>query len=221
MLYGGVKEGKTVTAALLCKIQGCYKILWIDFAQENEINLDTVLSLQSKDDQLLFVLDNINYNNDTLYEKLCSLILKNKRDNWYFLIVCYEKLSEVLFDTDVLPDEFAVPPLTEEEVGEMIPEEKRDVYQGFIHTLFEGQPILTNMACSYLQEHGWEISEQEIGKLFTFPKGTPLEKKVKRMSRDMMDNEAYALVNSPNRRIETARVLFNFIIKDQLCKNGT
>lgn len=197
LLYAGVKEGKTVAAALLSKMQAeaDIKTLWIDFAQENSINLELVLSQQSEHNQLLFVLDHINYDNDSLYKKLCWLIINYKRDNWYFLIVCYEKLTEVLFDVAELPEEFALPPLTQEEVGEMIPEDKRDVYQGLIHALFGGQPMLTNMACAYLQEHEWNTSAQEIGDLFTFPKGTNVEKKIKRLSRRMMDDDAYALVN--------------------------
>lgn len=195
LLYAGVKEGKTVTAALLSKFVKDYKIVWLDFAQENRLNLEVILAQYRNEDKLLFVLDNIRYDNDALYEKLCQIVASKKSENWLFIVGCYEKLSEVLFENEIIPYEYYLPSLTEEEVGEMIPDDKKATYQKFIFNLFEGQPMLTHMACVYLQEHGWGTSEKDMGQLFTFPNGTPTEKKVKRMARKMMKDDDYALVN--------------------------
>lgn len=195
LLYAGFKEGKTVTAALLSKYVKDYRIVWLDFAQENRLNLEVILGQYRNEDKLLFVLDNIRYENDALYEKLCQIVANKKGENWLFVVGCYEKLSEVLFENEIIPYEYYLPSLTEEEVGEMIPDDKKMTYQKFIFNLFEGQPMLTHMACVYLQEHGWGTSEKEMGHLFTFPKGTPTEKKVKRMARKMMKDDDYALVN--------------------------
>ena len=195
LLYGGVKEGKTVTAALLTRQIKDYKVLWLDFAQENRLNLEAILTQFEAEDKILFVLDGVRYDNDALYEKLCKVVAKAKGDNWLFLINCYEKLSELLMAVCPLPTEYALPPLTLEEVGEMIPDDKKATYQEFIYTLFEGQPLLTHMACVYLQEHGWRQSSEDMGKLFTFPKGTPIEKQVRRMAQKMIKDEDYALMN--------------------------
>lgn len=195
LLYAGVKDGKTVTAALLLKFVKDHKIIWLDFAQENRLNLEVILGQYRNEEKLLFVLDNIRYDNDALYEKLCQIVKKKKGENWLFIVGCYEKLSEVLFENEIIPYEYYLPPLTEEEVGEMIPDDKKQLYQKFVFNLFEGQPMLTHMACVYLQEHGWGTSSKDMGQLFTFPKGTPTEKKVKRMARKMMKDDDYALIN--------------------------
>lgn len=195
LLYAGVKEGKTVTAALLSQHISDYKIIWLDFAQENRLNLEAILQQYCIKDKLLFVLDNIRYDNDALYKKLCQIVANNKGENWLFIVGCYEKLSEVLFENVIIPYEYYLPSLTEEEVGEMIPDDKKATYQRFVFNLFEGQPMLTHMACVYLQEHGWGTSAKDMGQLFTFPKGTPTEKKVRRMARKMMKDDDYALVN--------------------------
>lgn len=195
LLYAGVKEGKTVTAALLSQQIVDYKIVWLDFAQENRWNLEVVLQQYDEDEKVLFVLDHVRYDNDQLYERLCRIVACKKSEYWLFLIGCYEKMSEILFADSIIPAEYALPPLSEEEVGEMIPEDKRSTYQSFIFALFEGQPMLTHMACVYLQEHGWGASTNDIANLFTFPKGTPIEKKVKRMARQMIKAEDYALLN--------------------------
>lgn len=195
LLYAGVKEGKTVTAALLSQQIVDYKIVWLDFAQENRWNLEVVLQQYDEEEKVLFVLDHVRYDNDQLYERLCKIVASKKSNNWLFLIGCYEKMSEVLFADGIIPAEYALPPLSEEEVGEMIPEEKRRVYQSFIFALFEGQPMLTHMACVYLQEHGWVASADDIAHLFKFPKGTPIEKRVKRMARQMIKAEDYVLLN--------------------------
>ena len=195
LLYAGIKEGKTVTAALLSQFLNDYKIIWLDFGLENRLNLEVVLQQYRKEEQILFVLDNIRYDNDLLYEKLIHIIQLNKSDQWLFLINGYEKITESLFTFNVLPDEYALPPLSEDEVGEMIPDDKRSTYQSLIHTLFEGQPLLTHMACVYLQENGWGTSAEDIGKLFRFPKGTTTEKIVKRIARQMMKDDEYALLN--------------------------
>ena len=195
LLYAGIKEGKTVTAALLSQSLKDYKIIWLDFGLENRLNLEVVIQQYRKEEQILFVLDNIKYDDDKLYEKLIHIVQVNKSDRWLFLINAYEKFSDILFSSNVLSYEYALPPLSEEEVGEMIPEDKKPTYLGLIHTLFEGQPLLTHMACVYLQENGWGTSAEDIGNLFRFPKGTTTEKKVKRMARQMLKDDDYALLN--------------------------
>ena len=195
LLCAGIKEGKTVTAALLSQFLNDYKNIWLDFGLENRLNLEVVLQQYRKEEQILFVLDNIRYDNDLLYEKLVHIIRLHKSDRWLFLINGYEKISETLFTFKDLPDEYVLPPLSEKEVGEMIPDEKKSTYLTLIHTLFEGQPLLTHMACAYLQENGWGTSAEDIGKLFRFPKGTTTEKIVKRIARQMMKDDEYALLN--------------------------
>lgn len=195
LLYAGIKEGKTVAAALLSKQLNNYRMVWLDFGHENRLNPEVILKQYNAEEKLLFVLDNVEYEKDTLYEELCSIVANKKSDNWLFVIICYGRLSDMLFTERVIPHEYALPALSLEEVGDMIPVEKRTTYQAFIFSLFDGQPLLTHMACSYLHEHEWSTSPEEMGNLFTFPKGTSTEKKVKRLARQMMSEENYALVN--------------------------
>ena len=196
LLYAGVKEGKTIASSLLLKqIEGC-KLVWLDFGYENIINIDSVLSKHGHEEKTLFVLDAVRYEDERLYEHLVNSVLNEINDNWFFVISSYDKFSDHVYQDISRIGEIALPSFTLEEVKEMIPEDKQVLYATLIYSLFSGQPLLTNMACSYLKVNDWNVSGENLSRLFTFPKGTRLEKLVKKTFRRMVsDDESYHLLN--------------------------
>ena len=195
-LYAGVKEGKTVVSLLLSKQMEGYKLQWLDFGYENVLNIENILRGYNHNEKLLIVLDSVKYNDERLYERLSETILKEINENWLFVITSYDKLSEQVYLDISQINEIQLPPLTLDEIKEMIPEHKHNLYATLIYALFNGQPLLTNMACSYLKVHNWVITSEKIEQLFSFPKGTPLESIVKKTFRRMMlDEESYHLMN--------------------------
>lgn len=196
VLYAGVKEGKTVASRLLAKrMESEFFIVEIDFANRNERNLEYILDAYKSNERCLFILDGIKYESD-IYEVFCDIIRRYASDNWLFIINSYDRINDHVFDEDLqLPDK-QLPPLTFEEVEEMIPVEKRDTWCKLIWSLFGGQPLLTNAICTYLHKNSWALSPSNLTNLFTFPKGETIERQIKiLLQRTVGDEKAYNLLN--------------------------
>ena len=196
VLYAGIKEGKTVASRLLAKrMEGEYSVIEIDFAYRNELNLEYVLEAYKSDEKYLFILDGVKHESD-IYKVFCNVVKQYASDSRLFIINSYDRINDHVFDEDLLLPEKQLPPLTLEEVEEMMPSENRDTWRNLIMSLFGGQPLLTNAICTYLQKNSWALSPSNLTNLFTFPKGESIERQVKLLLRKTVGNDiAYNLLN--------------------------
>ena len=196
LLYSGVKEGKTIASGLLAKAVDGYRSVLLDFANENRINLENALTRFDKEEKIVFVLDAIRYDDDKLYEILYRTVQQAKSEKWLFILNSYQRFSACMIESDSQMTEIGVPPLSESEVNEMIPEEKRVTYSQLIYGSFKGQPLLTQVICSILANDGWSETPEELEKVLKFPQNSSLRKKIRRLTLQMInDDEAYHLLN--------------------------
>lgn len=196
VLYAGVQEGKTIASRLVAKrLMTEYHVIEIDMAYRNELNLEYILEAYDAHDKYLFILDGVRYE-DALYESFCRLIKRFANDDRLFVINCYDKISDYVFDgLNALP-EMQLPPMNEEEVKEMVPQECRGAYSELIMGLCQGQPFLTHALCAYFNVKGWTLPDDDIASLFTFSHANSLRKKVKLLlQRTVGNNKAYSLLN--------------------------
>lgn len=196
LLYAGFKDGKTVTSELLSKSINNYKHVWLYFAYENTINLVKALEYFDKQEKIMFILDGIKYDNWRLYDSLYRIVNENCSENWLFLINSYDKISNLILNGSTSITEIELPPLNKKEIEEMIPEEKQEMFSDFIYNRFKGQPFLTYIICAYLADRGWSENVESMDMLFSFPNNTKMQKKVIRITQQMVeDEEAYHLLN--------------------------
>lgn len=196
VLYAGVQEGKTIASRLVAKrLMTEYHVIEIDMAYRNELNLEYMLEAYDAHDKYLFILDGVRYE-DALYESFCRLIKRFANDGRLFVTNCYDKISDYVFDSlNALP-EMQLPPMNEEEVKEMVPQECRGTYSELIMGLCQGQPFLTHALCAYLNAKGWTLSSADVSSLFAFSHENTLRKKVKSLlQRTVGDRKAYGLLN--------------------------
>lgn len=196
VLYAGVQEGKTVASRLLAnRFRSEYQVIEIDLAYHNELNLEYVIHSYDDSDKYLFVLDGVRYDSNQ-YEAFCTLITRLAQDNRLFIVNCYDRISDQILDDAVMLTEKELPPLTKEDVQNMIPQTCDEALVDVVFGLSQGQPFLTNAICSFLKTKGWKLTGDEMGTLFTFSHGDSLKKKVRLLlSRTVNDSNAYSLLN--------------------------
>lgn len=196
VLYAGVLEGKTVTSRLLAKrLTKEYVVIEIDMAYHNEINIEYALQSYDASSKYVFLIDGVKYDSD-YYENFCEIIRRFKSTNWLFVINTYDKISDCLLDENLVINEHKLPPLSQEEINEMLPKKISHNWGAFVHGLLQGQPLLTNLLCTYLKQRNWELSEKEIADLFTFSGGASLQNRIRIiLRRTIGDENAYNLLN--------------------------
>lgn len=196
LVYGGIKEGKSVLSCLTAKAVEGYRIVRVPFANENKINVVHLLNGFKKENKLVFILDNVKYDNPEYYNAFLKVVVEAQSHNRLFIVNSYDNFSEHSFDFEGALYEIQAPPFTIEEVNEMIPDDKRELFGPFIFSLLNGQPLLTQMMCSMLEEKHWALSVEELGDLFQFPHGMSLERKVRAITQKLVaDGDAYRLLN--------------------------
>lgn len=196
VLYAGVKEGKTIASRLLAMmLQPQYSIIEIDLEYRNDLDLEYILNSYNVNSKCLFVLDGVKADNKC-YEAFCSLIHHNFNDNWLFVINCYDKMSESIFDDSFLLTEYSLPALTLDDIKEIIPQDKWETFAELVWNLYGGQPLLTNLLCSYLCQKSWELTPSELLDISKFTRENSFEKKITHLLRKTVCNDdAYNLLN--------------------------
>lgn len=196
VLYAGIKEGKTIASKLLAsRFLSDYQVIEIDLAYRNELNLEYVINSYNCSSKYLFILDGVQYDSE-LYESFCALIARFATDDRLFIINCYDKISDHIFDDEAILAEKELPPLTKEDVKDMMPQKCGDALVDVVWGLAQGQPFLTNAICSFLKTKDWSLTTEEMEHLFTFSHGASLEKNIRLLLRKTVnDANAYNLLN--------------------------
>ena len=144
ILYAGVKEGKTVASRLLARrLKNDYQIIEIDLAYSNELNLEYIINSYDSSNKYLFILDGVLYDSEQ-YEAFSDLISRLANEDRLFVINCYDKISDYIFDDTLHIEEKELPPLSLEEVMNMMPQECDSSLVNVVWGLCQGQPFLTN-----------------------------------------------------------------------------
>lgn len=198
LIYGGIKEGKSILSCLVAKSLKEYRIIKVPFANSNEINIPYLLKNYSRNDKIVFVFDAVKMPSEQYYQSFCQYISNIQSPNWAFIINSYEKISDYVFGDFNSFCEREVPLLTQKEVNEMIPIQKQSLFTPIIYGLLNGQPLLTQILCISLEKEGWTITEDELAKILTFPTGMGLDRKVRTLLRNFIpdyDGETYHLLN--------------------------
>ena len=196
VLYAGVKEGKTIASRLLAsRFQSDYQVIEIDLAYRNELNLEYVINSYDGSSKYLFILDGVQYDSE-LYESFCALVTRFANGDRLFIINCYDKISDHIFDDEAMLVERELPSLTKDDIKDMMPQKCGDALVDVVWGLAQGQPFLTNAICSFLKTKDWSFTTEELEHLFTFSHGASLEKKVRQLLRKTVnDANAYNLLN--------------------------
>ena len=196
VLYAGVKEGKTIASRLLAsRFRSDYQVIEIDLAYRNELNLEYVINSYNGSSKYLFILDGVLYDSE-LYESFCALITRFTTDNRLFIVNCYDKISDHVFDEEAIFAEKELPPLTKEDVKDMMPQKCGDAIVDVVWGLTQGQPFLSNAICSFLKTKDRILTTEELKYLFTFSHGASLEKKIRLLlHKTVNDANAYNLLN--------------------------
>lgn len=196
ILYAGVKEGKTVASRLLARrLKNNYQIIEIDLAYSNELNLEYIINSYDSSNKYLFILDGVLYDSEQ-YEAFSDLISRLANEDRLFVINCYDKISDYIFDDTFHLEEKELPPLSLEEVMNMMPQGCDSSLVNVVWGLCQGQPFLTNALCSFLETKKWKMTGEEVKELFTFSHRDSLKKKVKiLLSNTIKDDNAYNLLN--------------------------
>ncbi len=196
LIYGGIKEGKSVLSCLVAKSLTGYKVIRVPFNNENKLNIAALLQNYSRRKKLVFVFDAVKYGDTNYYDAFYGIVCEAlKGSEWLFIINSYDNFPELSFNgCDIYS--FHASPLTKDEVLEMIPVDCRNAFGTFIFGLVGGQPLLAQLACVMMEGKGWSLSEEELGELLTFPRNMSLERKVRRiMGGIVRDDDSYRLLN--------------------------
>lgn len=149
------------------RLKNNYQIIEIDLAYSNELNLEYIINSYDSSNKYLFILDGVLYDSEQ-YEAFSDLISRLANEDRLFVINCYDKISDYIFDDTLHLEEKELPPLSLEEVMNMMPQGCDSSLVNVVWGLCQGQPFLTNALCSFLETKKWKMTGEEVKELFTF-----------------------------------------------------
>lgn len=193
-LYGGYKIGKSVLTCLVAREFAGYDLVRIPLDYQNILNVkDIVLSYNTKK-RILFVIDGLSYQDETVILDLCRFISLQNKQLWLFLLNGRQALSQ--FTTvDLEIDEVAVPLMTVGEVKELIPQQLQ-VLVPPINSLSGGNPGIAILMIQALERQGWPDTEQALQTIFTFLPDSTIKDKYRSVLKTIIPSrDALRLLN--------------------------
>lgn len=209
IIYGTVKSGKSVASCLLAKAIDDYHTVCVNLDYKNNLNLAYLLDQFDKNSKSLFIIDAVKLSPDE-WKMMATLITSRRSDRWLFVVNTSDAVEARILDDDYRLGDYQLPLLTQEEIDEMIPEDKREAWGLMIHTLFEGQPLLTHEVCVSLEMKNWESNAENLKEVMNSPSDKIKDKTSRLVNFMMPDKECYRLFNR--------LVLWNMPISQDICE---
>lgn len=209
IIYGTVKSGKSVVSCLLAKAIDGYQAVCVNLDYKNDLNLAYLLEQYDRNTKLLIIIDAIKLTPEG-WKAMANLLTSRRSDHWLFVVNTSDAVESRMLDDDYLLGDYQLPLLTQKEVEEMIPEEKRDAWGIIIHTFFDGQPLLTHDVCVCLEMRNWEMTPENLKDVLEYPNKKLKDKAFRLVNFMMPDKDCYRLFNR--------LVLWNMPITQQVCE---
>ncbi len=193
-LYGGYKTGKSILSCMVAKEMVDFQKVRIPLDYRNILSIKDIVNKYDTGDKILFVIDGIPYQEESIILDLCNFIQSQNKNYWLFLLNGRHALSE--FTTTNLPiEEMLVPQLDEKEIKTAVPTQSKSLVHA-ISTLSEGNPLVAILMIQMLSQKGWPNNADALYALFGFSANTSLHDKFRNILKQIIPNrESIRLLN--------------------------
>lgn len=193
-LYGGYKTGKSILSCMVAKEMVDFQKVRIPLDYRNILSVKDIVRKYDTGDKVLFVIDGIPYQDESIILDLCNFIQSQNKNYWLFLLNGRHALSE--FTTTSLPiEEMVVPQLDESEIKTAVPTQSQRLVHA-ISTLSEGNPLVAILMIQMLSQQGWPNNVDALYVLFGFSSNSSLHDKFRNILKQIIPNrESIRLLN--------------------------
>lgn len=166
-VFGGWRDGKSVTSCLLAQLYEGYSKILIPLSANSQVSLSPLNIIAKEVGKKIIILDGMKVDDPDSCISLCSIINKLKSENTLFIINSYESFAKVCMSGKSSIMEFEIPMLTKDDIVSMLDIDHK-TWGELIYGISSGHPQLVQLAVNYVMSDNFDCTNDSLTNLFTF-----------------------------------------------------